>query len=67
MEGLPFLNSERILPSAPGRTWFEADIGINNLSSRGSQRGARLMYSNDGLLYITTDHYKTVTPVGKWR
>ncbi|CAO3947823.1 hypothetical protein LJR001_003562 [Achromobacter mucicolens] len=56
-----------MLPSAPGRTWFEADIGINNLSSRGSQRGARLMYSNDGLLYITTDHYKTVTPVGKWR
>ncbi|PTW84057.1 hypothetical protein DBL07_26035 [Achromobacter mucicolens] len=45
-----FLNAERILPSAPGRTWFEADIGINNLSCRGSQRGTRLMYSNDALL-----------------
>ncbi|HCZ39332.1 MAG TPA: guanine-specific ribonuclease N1 and T1 [Brochothrix thermosphacta] len=26
-----------------------------------------MLYSNDGLLYITTDHYKTATSIGKWK
>lgn len=51
--------------SSAGRTWYEADIGINNVMSRAKQGGTRLLYSDDGLLYITTDHYETVTSIGK--
>ncbi|MGC0876954.1 ribonuclease domain-containing protein [Pantoea agglomerans] len=56
-----------MLPSAPGRSWYEADVGLNNMSSRSKQAGTRLLYSNGGLLYITTDHYETATSIGKWK
>ncbi|WP_284677030.1 hemagglutinin repeat-containing protein [Leclercia adecarboxylata] len=62
-----FENSTNILPSSPGRVWREADIGLNNTMSRGNQPGTRLLYSDDGLLYITTDHYETATSIGKWK
>ncbi|MDU7839454.1 MAG: ribonuclease domain-containing protein [Pantoea sp.] len=62
-----FNNTTGILPSSVGRTWYEADIGINNVMSRAKQGGTRLLYSDDGLLYITTDHYETVTSIGKWK
>ncbi|WP_245994888.1 ribonuclease domain-containing protein [Yersinia hibernica] len=62
-----FENSTNLLPSAPGRVWQEADIGLNNTISRSNQPGTRLLYSNDGLLYITTDHYETATSIGKWK
>lgn len=62
-----YKNTEGILPSTPGRTWYEADIGLLNTSSRASQAGTRLVYSNDGLIYITNDHYKTVNFIGKWK
>ncbi|RTY52840.1 guanine-specific ribonuclease N1 and T1 [Pantoea sp. YU22] len=26
-----------------------------------------MLYSRDGLLYITTDHYETATSTGKWK
>ena len=55
------------LPQAANRTWQEVDIGLSNTMSRSNQPGTRLLYSNDGLLYITTDHYKTVTPIGIWK
>jgi hypothetical protein len=55
------------LPQAVNRTWQEVDIGLSNTMSRSNQPGTRLLYSNDGLLYITTDHYKTVTPIGTWK
>jgi hypothetical protein len=55
------------LPQGANRTWQEVDIGLNNTMSRSNQPGTRLLYSNDGLLYITTDHYKTVTPIGTWK
>ncbi|WP_026881434.1 ribonuclease [Clostridium akagii] len=52
-----FTNSEDILPSAQGRIWYECDINYN-----GGHRGAdRLVYSNDGLIYGTSDHYNTFT------
>ncbi|SMC20035.1 ribonuclease [Clostridium acidisoli DSM 12555] len=52
-----FTNSEGVLPSAPGRVWHECDINYN-----GGHRGAdRLVYSNDGLIYGTSDHYNTFT------
>ncbi|WP_426304861.1 hypothetical protein ACN9MJ_19085 [Acidovorax facilis] len=55
------------LPQAANRTWQEVDIGMSNTMSRSNQLGTRLLYSNDGLLYITTDHYKTVAPIGTWK
>lgn len=54
-----FKNTEGLLPKAPGRTWYEADINYT-----GGFRGTdRLLYSNDGLLFKTTDHYKTFTQI----
>uniref|UniRef100_UPI002AD4C376 ribonuclease domain-containing protein n=1 Tax=Halothiobacillus sp. TaxID=1891311 RepID=UPI002AD4C376 len=62
-----FENSTNVLPTASGRIWREVDIGISNTMSRSNQPGTRLLYSSDGLLYITTDHYKTVTKIGTWK
>ncbi|MGE1005741.1 ribonuclease domain-containing protein, partial [Ralstonia pseudosolanacearum] len=62
-----FANSTNILPSSPGRIWYEADVGLNSSMSRSNQSGTRLLYSSDGLLYITSDHYKSVVSVGKWK
>nr|WP_230850088.1 ribonuclease domain-containing protein [Ralstonia solanacearum] len=62
-----FANSTNILPSAPGRIWYEADVGLTASMSRSNQPGTRLLYSSDGLLYITSDHYRSVVPVGRWR
>ncbi|WP_255434045.1 VENN motif pre-toxin domain-containing protein [Pectobacterium sp. CFBP8739] len=62
-----FENTTNALPSAPGRVWKEADIGLDNTMSRSNQAGTRLLYSSDGLLYITTDHYESVTSIGKWK
>ena len=59
-----FQNTTNVLPSAPGRVWYEADVGLSGTMSRANQPGTRLLYSNDGQMYITTDHYKTVHPFG---
>lgn len=64
--GDEFLNTTGVLPSAPGRAWYEADIGLDSAMSRAKQPGTRLLYSNDGLLYVTADHYNTVHPIGNW-
>lgn len=48
-----FENSAKKLPSAPGRVWYEADI--NYVS--GKRNRQRILYSNDGLLFATYDHY----------
>jgi len=62
-----FENTTKVLPSEEGRIWYEADVGLSNTISRAKQNGTRLLYSNDGLLYITVDHYETVTPIGTWK
>ncbi|TCQ99298.1 PAAR-like domain-containing protein [Neorhizobium sp. JUb45] len=62
-----FDNTTNILPPAAGRTWQEADVGLVNTMSRKKQPGTRLLYSNDGLLYVTSDHYDTVTSIGTWK
>jgi hypothetical protein len=50
-----FTNREGNLPEKPGRTWYEADLNYNC-----AHRNAdRLLFSNDGLLFVTKDHYKT--------
>lgn len=50
-----FNNKEGLLPAAPGRVWYEADI--NYLG--GFRATNRILYSNDGLMFATYDHYKT--------
>ena len=62
-----FANSTNILPAKQGRIWYEADIGLINTMSRSNQAGTRLLYSNDGLLYITTDHYISAIQIGTWK
>ena len=50
-----FGNYEGNLPEAKGRDYYECDIDTN-----GSYRGAkRIVFSNDGLIYYTEDHYET--------
>ncbi len=51
-----FSNREGLLPDAPGRSWRECDINTLGKSSRGAER---LVYSNDGLIYYTGDHYES--------
>jgi ribonuclease T1 len=53
--GDSFGNFEGLLPKANGRKYYECDINYN-----GGYRGAeRIIYSNDGLIFYTDDHYKT--------
>ena len=53
-----FKNYEGLLPDAPGRTWTECDIDTMGASSRGAKR---IVFSNDGLIYVTHDHYESFT------
>lgn len=50
-----FSNDDGTMPDAPGRKWYECDIDYNG----GFRNAKRLIYSNDGLIYYTDDHYKT--------
>lgn len=51
-----FGNYEGNLPSEPGRQYYECDIDTMNKDSRGARR---IVFSNDGLIYYTEDHYNT--------
>ena len=54
-----FGNYEGILPDQKGRKWTECDIDFD-----GSYRnGKRVVFSNDGLIYYTGDHYQTFDEV----
>ena len=53
-----FGNYEGLLPDAPGREYRECDIGTLHAASRGAKR---LVYSNDGLICYTEDHYESFT------
>ena len=54
--GDKFSNREGKLPKAKGRTWTECDIDYHGGRSRGAKR---IVFSNDGLIYYTGDHYET--------
>lgn len=43
------------LPESPRRMWYEADINYTG----GYRNGHRILYSNDGLMFATYDHYET--------
>ena len=51
-----FGNYEGLLPEADGRTYTECDIDTLGADSRGAKR---IVFSNDGLIYYTEDHYKS--------
>ena len=52
-----FGNREGLLPNAQGRTWYECDVNY-----AGGYRGSeRVLWSNDGLIYYTDDHYSSFT------
>ncbi|WPP39992.1 ribonuclease domain-containing protein [Paenibacillus hunanensis] len=55
--GDTFSNREGLLPTASGRVWREADIDYTS----GFRNSKRILYSNDGLIYKTTDHYESFT------
>ena len=49
-----FGNREGLLPKAAGRQYYECDINYY-----GGYRGAqRIVYSNDGLVFYSADHYE---------
>lgn len=51
-----FGNYEGLLPEAAGRIYTECDIDSLGANKRGSKR---IVYSNDGLIFYTEDHYKS--------
>ena len=51
--GNRFGNYEGLLPEAKGRNWTECDINFDG----GYRGGERIVFSNDGLIYYTGDHY----------
>jgi hypothetical protein len=50
-----FGNYDGLLPEKEGRTYYECDIDYDG----GSRNAKRIVYSNDGLIFYTDDHYKT--------
>ena len=53
-----FGNYEGLLPKKKGRSYYECDIGTVGKKSRGAKR---IIWSNDGLIYYTGDHYESFT------
>lgn len=53
--GDSFGNREGLLPKQKGRKYFECDIDYIG----GGRNAKRLIYSNDGLIYYTQDHYES--------
>lgn len=50
-----YQNRNGHLPKAEGRIWYEADINY----TEGYRKRHRILYSNDGLVFVTYDHYET--------
>lgn len=50
-----YRNRNEHLPTALGRIWYEADINYE-FGYRGTER---ILFSNDGLIFVTYDHYDT--------
>ncbi len=50
-----YKNLNNHLPQVSGRIWYEADINYE----KGKRNDQRVVWSNDGLMFVTYDHYKT--------
>lgn len=55
--GDSYSNREETLPKETGRKYKECDINYHG----GYRKAERIIYSNDGLIYYTDDHYNTFT------
>ena len=53
--GDKFGNREGLLPKAEGRVWYECDVNYKG----GFRDAERIVFSNDGLIYYTNDHYES--------
>ena len=53
--GSRFGNYEGLLPEAKGRKYYECDINY----VKGNRGAERIVYSNDGLIFYTGDHYES--------
>lgn len=53
-----FGNYEGLLPESEGREYLECDIDTLHADSRGPKR---IVFSNDGLVFYTEDHYESFT------
>ncbi len=53
--GDKFGNYEKLLPTKKGRQYYECDIDYEG----GTRNAKRIIYSNDGLIFYTEDHYNT--------
>ena len=56
--GSRFGNYEGLLPEKEGRSYTECDIDTLGASRRGAKR---IVFSYDGLIYYTEDHYESFT------
>ena len=54
-----FNNFGRQLPGGPGRVYHEADLD----TGCGPRGAKRLIYSSEGLIFVTVDHYNNFTQV----
>ncbi len=54
--GDKFGNYEGLLPKEKGRSYTECDINTLGEDSRGAER---IVFSNDGLIFYTDDHYES--------
>lgn len=50
-----FYNYNKHLPENNGRIWYEGDINYKT----GKRNQQRVLWSNDGLIFVTFDHYDT--------
>ena len=50
-----YYNNDDQLPEEKGRKYYECDINYEG----GYRGGERIVYSNDGLIYYTGDHYES--------
>lgn len=50
-----YRNENNHLPNVLGRIWYEADINYYE----GKRNSHRILWSNDGLMFVTYDHYTT--------
>ena len=53
--GSSYGNYEGLLPEEKGRKYYECDINY----VKGNRGAERIVYSNDGLIFYTGDHYET--------
>ncbi|MBQ8451208.1 MAG: hypothetical protein IJ538_00285 [Clostridia bacterium] len=54
-----FKNRNNKLPNKYGRVWYECDIDYQG----GYRNNSRIIYSNDGLIFMTDSHYNNFVEI----